>query len=233
MSRRLVVITGATGGVGAALVDAFAADRLVLLGRDGDRLAQLAAGRPGTRTVRADLADPGSVGSAVTGVLGPDEAVDVLVHNAGVAPHGPLADADTDGWSTALAVNTIAPAVLTAALLPRLRAARGHVVFIGSGQSLAASPMFGVYAASKFALRAVADALRAEQAEAGVRVSSVFPGRVATPMQARLQADAGDRYQPDHYLDPASVAAAVRYAVDAPPDAHVTDLTVRPAGPRP
>ena len=224
-----MVITGATGGVGSKLAQVFAADRLVLVGRDPARLARLAARHPGSRTVAVDLADPATVGPAVSSALTPDEVVDVLVHNAGVAPRGPVADADAAVWSGALAVNTVTPAVLTAALLPRLRAARGHVVFIGSGQSLGASPGFGAYAASKFALRALADALRGE--EPGIRVTSLFPGRIATDMQRALQEDSGAPYLPDRYIDPATFARAVAFAVDAPPDTHLTDVTVRPGRP--
>lgn len=229
--NRVVVITGATGGVGSALAQVFATDRLVLVGRDPERLAALARRHPGSRTVIADLADPATVGPAVTAALAPAEAVDVLVHNAGVAPRGPVADADAIVWSGALTVNTVAPAVLTAALLPRLRAARGHVVFIGSGQSLAASPGFGAYAASKFALRALADALRAEEAGAGIRVTSLFPGRIATDMQRVLQEDARAPYLPERCIDPATFARAVGFAVDAPPDTHLTEITVRPGRP--
>lgn len=224
-----MVITGATGGVGSELAQVFAADRLVLVGRDPERLAGLASRYPGSRTVAVDLADPPAVGHSVSAALEPGETVDVLVHNAGVAPRGPVADADAAIWSGALAVNTVTPAVLTAALLPRLRAAHGHVVFIGSGQSLGASPGFGAYAASKFALRALADALRGEEPE--IRVTSLFPGRIATDMQRALQEDCGAPYLPDRYIDPATFAHAVAFAVDAPPDTHLTDITVRPGRP--
>lgn len=229
MTNRLVVITGATGGVGSALAHVFADDRLVLVGRDPDRLAALAGRFPGSRTVAVDLADPAAVGPAVTAVLAPAESVDVLVHNAGVAPRGPVAEADAGVWSSALAVNTVTPAVLTAALLPRLRAARGHVVFVGSGQSLGASPGFGAYAASKFALRALADALRGEEPD--IRVTSLYPGRIATDMQRGLQEGSGATYLPERYIDPVTFARAVAFAVDAPPDSHLTDITVRPGRP--
>lgn len=228
MSGRVVVLTGATGGIGGALAAAFAADTLVLLGRDPARLTELAASHPGARTVAADLADADAVAAAVVRALHPDEGVDVLIHNAGVAPFGPVADADARTWTDTLAVNVTAPAVLTAALLPRLRAARGHVVFVGSGQSLGAAPRLGVYAASKFALRALADSLRAEEREAGVRVTSVYPGQTATPMQEQLQRNLGRPYRAEDHIDPASLAAAVRFVVESPRDADFTEITVRP-----
>lgn len=228
MSGRVVVLTGATGGIGGALAAAFGGESLVLLGRDPDRLSALGQSWPGARTVAADLTDAMGVADAVAGALGPDEGVDVLVHNAGVAPFGPVAGTTRADWADTFAVNVTAPAVLTAALLPRLRAARGHVVFIGSGQSLGAAPLLGVYAASKFALRALADSLRAEERDAGVRVTSVYPGQTATPMQEQLQRNLGRPYRAEDHIDPASLAAAVRFVVDSPRDADFTEITVRP-----
>lgn len=233
MAGRVVVLTGATGGVGGELARVFAGDRLVLLGRDAAKLTAMSCRYPGSRTVAVDLADPGTAGPAVNAALADGEGVDVLVHNAGLSARGPVADADAAGWSTVLAVNTVAPAVLTAALLPRLRAARGHVVFVGSGQSVAAAPLNSCYAASKFALRALADALRAEEADTGVRVSSLYPGRIATGMQRDLQDALGNPWDPAEHIDPATFAAAVRHVVDTPADAVVTELSLRPGpGPR-
>jgi NADP-dependent 3-hydroxy acid dehydrogenase YdfG len=228
MSGRVVVLTGATGGIGGALAEVFAGESLMLLGRNSDRLASMASGYPGARTVAADLTDAVAVADAVNGALEPGERVDVLVHNAGVAPFGPVAETTHQDWALTLAVNVTAPAVLTAALLPRLRAARGHVVFIGSGQSLSAAPRMSAYAASKFALRALADSLRAEEREAGIRVTSVYPGQTATPMQEQLQRHYGRPYRAEDHIDPRSLAATVRFVVDSPRDADFTDITVRP-----
>ena len=81
--------------------------------------------------------------------------------------------------------------MLTRVCLPALRAARGTVVFVNSGAGLVAHPQWSAYAASKHGLRALADALRAEEQEHGVRVTTVFPGRTATPMQQRVHEQEG------------------------------------------
>lgn len=117
-------------------------------------------------------------------------------------------------------------AELTRLLLPALRAVRGHVVLINSGQGLHPSSGWGAYAASKFALRAFGDVLRAE--EPALRVTSVYPGRTATEMQRRVRAAEGESYQPERYLRPESVAGAVLCAVTAPDDAHLTEVVLRP-----
>jgi NADP-dependent 3-hydroxy acid dehydrogenase YdfG len=125
-------------------------------------------------------------------------------------------------------VNLLAPAELTRAVLPELRAARGHVVFVNSGSGLRANPGWAAYAASKHALKALADALRAEEAANGVRVTSVYPGRVATPMQEKVHEQEGKEYDASDWIDPESVATTILTALDLPRDAEVTDLTVRP-----
>ena len=108
----------------------------------------------------------------------------------------PIADLPLADLTGQLTVNLVAPAELTRAVLPALRSARGTVVFVNSGPGLAANPQWGAYAASKFGLRAIADALRAEEAPAGVRVTSVFLGRTATPMQQKVHEQEGRDYDP-------------------------------------
>ena len=109
-----------------------------------------------------------------------------------------------------------------------LRAARGHVVFVNSGAGLRVSPEWGSYGASKFAVRAVADALRAEERESGIRVTTVYPGRTATPMQQKVHQQEGAEYDPGQWAHPASVATTILAALDLPRDADITELTVRP-----
>ena len=134
-------------------------------------------------------------------------------------------------WTSQLAVNLVAPAELTRVLLPRVRAARGQVLFVNSGAGLTAHPDWAAYAASKHGLKALADALRGEEARHGVRVTTVYPGRTATPMQEKVHAQEGADYDADRWIDPASVATAIITALDLPRDAVISDLSVRP-GPR-
>jgi NADP-dependent 3-hydroxy acid dehydrogenase YdfG len=152
--------------------------------------------------------------------------LDVLVHNAGMARVGPLVDTAVDVWRQMLELNVVAVAELTRLLLPALRAARGQVVLINSGAGLRANAGWGAYAASKFALRAFGDVLRAEEPD--LRVTSVHPGRVATDMQREIRVAEGGDYQADQYLTPDAVADAVAYAVSAPACAQVQEVVIRP-----
>ena len=112
----------------------------------------------------------------------------------------------------------------------RARAVGGHVVFINSGAGRTPSPGLASYSASKFALRAFADSLRAD--EPALRVTTVYPGRVDTDMQRDLVAYEGGEYQPERFLKPETVAQLVAQAVNAPPDADVHEVVVRPHGGR-
>ena len=133
-------------------------------------------------------------------------------------------------WRRVLEVNVVAVCDLTRLLLPRLREAGGHVVAINSGSGFSASASAGLYSASKFALRAWADALREEE-RGRVRVTSIHPGRTDTDMQHELHEAEGRPYDAGRLLAPASVAAAVAYALSATPDANVDSVSIRPALP--
>jgi short-subunit dehydrogenase len=221
------LVTGAGSGIGAVLADRLVerGDDLVLLARSIERAHDLRADVPGATVLVADLADPDAV-ERLAGQL--PERLDSLVHGAGVVDLGPVAELSTAAWQEQLTVNLIAPAVLTRVALPALRAARGTVVFVNSGAGLSASPGWSAYAASKHGLRALADALRGEEQEYGVRVTSVYPGRTATPMQQKVHDQEGRDYSADGWIDPATVAGAVLHVLDLPVDATISDLTVKP-----
>lgn len=227
-----IVLTGAGSGIGQLLAERLTArgDRLVLVARDADRAEDLAAAHPGAAVIVADLAQPASLAAAVAASDLPD-GIDAVVHAAGIVDLGHVEDLTVASWQDQLAVNLVSPAELTRLLLPRVRAARGQVLFVNSGAGLTAHPQWAAYAASKHGLKALADALRGEEAAHGVRVTTVYPGRTATPMQAQVHAQEGKDYDADAWIQPASVVTAVLTALDLPRDAVITDLSVRP-GPR-
>jgi NADP-dependent 3-hydroxy acid dehydrogenase YdfG len=117
--------------------------------------------------------------------------------------------------------------VLTQALLPGLRRARGQVVFINSSAALRSSATNVLYAATKAGLKAFADGLRAEVNQDGVRVVSVYAGRTATPMQEAVHEREGRQYRPDVLLRPEDIAEVVLGALALPASAEVTDVNIR------
>ncbi|AIY49046.1 SDR family oxidoreductase [Mycolicibacterium fortuitum] len=222
------LITGAAGGIGSAIAAALAPTHTLLLaGRPSARLDALAE-RLGAPTWPLDLTDADSIESA-TEVLA---ELDVLVHNAGVLYPGRVAESIAEQWRASFEVNVTGAVALTLALLPALRAAGGHVVFINSGAGQKVSAGMASYSASKFALRAFADSLRAD--EPSLRVTSIFPGRVDTEMQRDLVAyenavtDGAGEYDPAKFLKPETVAGLAATAVTTPPDGHVHEIVVRP-----
>jgi short-subunit dehydrogenase len=218
------LITGAGSGIGAVLAGRLLdrGDDLVLLARSEERAEELRTAYPGADVQVADLAWPEAVES-----LELPESLDSVVHAAGVVELGPVAELSVEDWASQLRVNLVAPAALTRVALPALRAAGGTVVFVNSGAGLTAHPEWSAYAASKHGLRALADALRGE--EPALRVTTVYPGRTATPMQEKVHRQEGKEYDAAAWIRPETVADAILHVLDLPRDATMTDVTVRPA----
>jgi NAD(P)-dependent dehydrogenase (short-subunit alcohol dehydrogenase family) len=228
------LVTGASQGIGRAIA--------LALAREGARVCLVARTRAALYDVRrsigdrgpvplvacADVTDDAQVEALVADVRREMTGLDVLVHAAGVVAHGrqealPVAELDRQ-----YRTNVRAPFLLTQTLLPLLRSAGGQVVFVNSTLGSESRANVGAYAATKHALRALADALRAEVNADGVRVLSVYPGRTATPAQAALYAAAGQAYDPKRLLQPEDVASIVLAAVGLPRTAEVTDVRIRP-----
>lgn len=227
MSKPVALITGASSGIGRAIVAELATTHEIIgLGRDTERLAACGA----DTTLSADLSDAAvfAEGGAVHELVSQLPRLDALVHSAAVGTPGWFADTDTAEWQRQLATNVIAPAALTRLALPLLRASKGTVVFIGSGVSIRPARQMSAYVATKHALKGLADSLRLEVEPDAIRVATILPGQVDTPMQVELQDGIGGDYTPDRYIQPATVATAVRFAVAAPAEVQITDLAIRP-----
>jgi NAD(P)-dependent dehydrogenase (short-subunit alcohol dehydrogenase family) len=187
MSKRTVLITGASKGIGEACALRMAKQGWrVLAGvrepADGDRLR--AAAGTGLSPIRLDITDTHDIAEARAQVdaLTGNAGLDALVNNAGIAVAGPLEYLPVDALRRQLEVNVTAQVAVTQALLPALRRARGRIVFMGSISGRSALPFVGAYAASKFALEAICDSLRAELRPFGLHVSIIEPGTIATPI---------------------------------------------------
>lgn len=221
-----VLVTGATGGIGSALVDALVErGRPVLaLGRDPERLAGLTRDRPQVRAVRADLRRPETLADAVAGIA----KLDAFVHCAGVSPVASVEDSSVRLWQEVLTVNLVSAAELTRALLPALRARRGHVVLVNASPGLHGVPNWAAFTASKSGLSELADALRQEEAAHGIRVTSVHPGGTATDLLREVRSAFGHDYDPAACIQPATLASAVADVLDLPRDAQVSELNLHP-----
>lgn len=228
-----VLVSGATGGIGTALVEALVRQGrpVVALGRDPDRLAELSEKHPLVRPLRADLRRP----ETLAGVLAEAAAdlpelaeVDAFVHCAGVSPVALVEDSPVQVWQEVLAVNLVSAAELTRLLLPALRANRGHVVLVNASPGLHAVPQWSAFAASKAGLSELAGSLRQEEGAQGVRVTSVHPGGTATELLREVRGAFGRGYDPAACIQPATLAKAIIDVLDLPRDAQITEIHLRP-----
>ncbi|OII61281.1 short-chain dehydrogenase [Streptomyces sp. CC53] len=187
--RPVVLVTGASSGIGEAVADRFAADgvgrwRMLLSGRSEERLDAVAL-RTGGGALVADLGEPGGVERLADGALERTGRVDVLVASAGIGWAGPFVDMPAAAVERVVAVNLTSVVQLVRLLLPGMVARGvGRVVLIGSMAGCVGVANEAVYAATKGGLVAFADSLRYELAGTRVRVATILPGAVDTPFFA-------------------------------------------------
>jgi NADP-dependent 3-hydroxy acid dehydrogenase YdfG len=231
---QIAVVTGASSGVGRAIASALAAKGAVLclVGRHEKTLEAAAESMRATASdvlcCRADLTLDRDIQGLTAQLQRLFGHVDVLIHSAGVIALGPLEAVPVGDLDWQYGINVRAPYVLTQALLPLLRPRQGQIVFLNSSVGLHARANVGQYAATKHALKAIADSLRDEVNAEGLRVLSVFLGRTATPMQQTVHAMEGRGYHPELLIQPEDVAAVVMNALDLPRSAEVTEISIRP-----
>ncbi|MDT3438141.1 SDR family NAD(P)-dependent oxidoreductase [Pseudofrankia sp. BMG5.37] len=234
LAGRGALVTGASSGIGRAISLRLARDgvRVLATGRNEQALESLAKEADGAGLTLdhfpADLTDADEQTGLLDAVHGSLGAVSVLVHSAGAYRRGQVAQARVTDLDLQFAVNVQAPYALTQRLIPDLVCTSGDVVFVNSTQGLAASAGVGQYAATKHALRAMADSLRAEMSSSGVRVCSIYPGRTATPMQEKIFQAEYRAWRPDCLLRPDDLADIVAHTLALPARAQVTELTVWP-----
>jgi NADP-dependent 3-hydroxy acid dehydrogenase YdfG len=223
---RVVLVTGATGGIGTAVVRALArrGDRVLAVGRDPGGLKELAGAVPAVEPVPFDLREPAALPVALLGL----DRLDAIVHCAALAEIASVEDTPYTLWRDTLTVNVAAAAELTRALLPALRDSGGHVIFVNAAPGLHAVPRWSAYVASKAALRELADSLRREEAPHGVRVTTVYPGGTATERLRTVREQFGQPYRPADCIQPETLASMLVAVLENPADAYLTELSVAP-----
>lgn len=187
---RAILVSGASSGIGAATVRAIA--RAGMIAYAGVRTDADAAAvqllHPNVRALRLDVTDSATIEAARSEVRAGGVALTGLVNNAGIALGGPLESLPLDEVRRQFEVNVFGAIAVTQAFLPLLREQPSRIVFIGSISGRVAVPYASAYSASKFALRAFADALRIELKPSGIDVSLIEPGSVATPIWSKGRA---------------------------------------------
>jgi len=234
LEGRVAVVTGASSGIGRAISVALSRQgaRLCLIGRNPLTLAETAVAARRFSEVKEfqiDLTVEGKLDPLVRYIERETGRVDILIHSAGIVQMGTMAQAHLQDLDLQYATNVRAPYMLTQRLLSFLTACRGQIVFINSSAGVTANrPDIGQYAATKHALKAMADSLRDEINPLGVRVLTMYLGRTATPMQEALYRQGGKSYHPEALLQPEDVASTVVQSLMLTATAEITDISIRP-----
>ena len=225
---KVIIITGASSGIGAAAARAFAdaGARVVLAARDAARLAALVDELPGPALpVPTDVADRAAVDALLARVVAEFGGVDIVVNNAGVGLAAPVAEIAAADFKRALAVDLFGPLFVTQAALPHMRQrGRGQLIYVSSVVGLRSLPYLGGYAAAKAALDRLTEALRVELRGSGVAVTLVRPGTTRTGFaEHRLGSGRERRRMSARAATPEQVARVlVRAAVREPRVAYVS-----------
>jgi 3-oxoacyl-[acyl-carrier protein] reductase len=226
------MITGAGRGIGRATSLALAREgaRVTVVSRTAAELESLvgevrAAGGEAAAFV-GDLRDPAVCSAAVAAARKAHGRLQILVNNAGVGLHAPLAQTSDEDWDQVLATNLTAPFRLTRAALPDLTDGGGHVLMISSLAGQNAIPGMGAYCASKAALDHFAACLMLEVRQHGVKVTTIAPGSVDTSFGARPQADGS------WMLQSSDIAEMVVDLLKMRHDAHSSRVEMRPLRPQ-
>lgn len=189
---RGVVISGASSGIGAATAALLAEQGFIVFAgvRNEDDARRLSQSSANVRTIMLDVTQADSLARAAETVRGSEVALHGIVSNAGIALGGPLEHLPIDELRRQFEVNVFGALATAQTFIPLLDEGHARIVFVGSISGRLAAPYIGPYSASKFALRAIADAMRLELAPAGASVSLIEPGSVKTAIWGKGRAGA-------------------------------------------
>ncbi|MFD5039377.1 SDR family oxidoreductase [Streptomyces sp. NPDC058377] len=239
LEGHVALVTGAGSGIGRATARALAGAgaSVAVAGRRVGRLEELrdeleAEGRK-ILVLELDVTDEQAVAAAVRSTTEQLGRLDILVNNAGLMLLGPVENADTTDWTRMMDTNVMGLMYMTHAALPELIRNQGTVVQISSVAARVVGRGSAVYNAAKFAVNGFSEGLRQEVTERGVRVVVIEPGTVETELREHIthapsKAAITERVAKIRQLQSEDIAAAVLYAVTAPPHATVNEILIRP-----
>ena len=236
LTGKCVLITGGGSGIGLAAARGFldAGARVAIAGRDADKLRRAAESLSGGDRLgchAADVTDPAQARRLVDDATKRLGRIDILVNNAGLnVKDRAFRELTPENWRLLVAGNLEGAFYCMHAVLPQMRERRdGLIINVNSIAGKRANPLGGVgYVAAKFGLRGLAMGVAAEERPNGVRVSSIYPGEVDTPILEQRPSPISEEHRRT-ILRPEDVAAAVLFIAGLPPHAAVPELVITPA----
>lgn len=237
IKNKVIVITGASSGIGAATTKLLAKEhaKLVIGARRLDKLNEIKNQFPDEKiiTQKVDVTDTKQVQALINTALDNFGRIDVLYNNAGIMPVNPLAKDIIDEWKNTLNVNVMGVLNGIAAVLPTMiKQKSGHIIATDSVAGHVVVPNLAVYNGSKFAVRAIMEGLRQEQHDNNIRTSIVSPGSVATELYNSISdpknREAEINIEKQIGLTSDNIASAVKYAIDSPENMDVNEIIIRP-----
>jgi NADP-dependent 3-hydroxy acid dehydrogenase YdfG len=234
-TNRTALITGASSGIGkaTALALAKAGINLALVGRSQDKLTAVAQAAMDVgvtaKTYQIDLSQVDLVATKIATIAADFDNLDILINNAGMAYTGSIGDTPLADWQRVIDLNLTSVFQCIQGVLPHMRQRKsGLIVNISSIASKQVFPNWGIYSVSKFGLTALTQAIAGEERANGIRVTTICPGSVNTPLwdTDTVQAD----FDRSAMLTPEMVAQSILYAILAPAGAVVEELTILPSG---
>jgi NADP-dependent 3-hydroxy acid dehydrogenase YdfG len=235
LAGKTALVTGGGSGIGLAVARLFldAGARVAITGRAADKLRRAAdLLKAGDRLLArpTDVTDPGQVDALVRDVTAHFQRIDILVNNAGLnVKERSFRDLTPERWRQLVAANLDGAFYCMRAVVPQMRERQdGLIVNINSISGKRSNPLGGLaYNAAKFGLRGLALGLAAEEKAAGLRVCSIYPGEVDTPILEHRPTPVSDEHKKG-ILQPEDVAAAVLFVATLPPRASVPEIVITP-----
>lgn len=237
--NKVVVITGASSGIGEATARLLAQNgaKVVLAARREERLHaivnEIKESGGEAVSVKADVVSAEDMQNLAKFTLGVYGRIDVLVNNAGVMPSSRLSELRVDEWEQMIDVNIKGVLYGIAAVLPTMREQKsGHIINLSSTSGYHVSPTSAVYAATKFAVRAISEGLRLEESStSGIRSTVIAPGLTKTELFDTItspEVKTIANQLSGKGISPYSIARAIAFAINEPDDALISEIMVRP-----
>ncbi|MEJ7452387.1 SDR family oxidoreductase [Staphylococcus xylosus] len=230
LKNKVAIVTGASSGIGASIAEILSQHgvKVVLTGRNETRLSDVAKqlrenSQSEIDTHIVDVTQKDEVAKLVKETENKFGRVDILVNSAGLMLSSAITDGDVEAWENMIDVNVKGTLYGINAVLPIfLNQSTGHIINIASISGFEVTKQSTLYSASKAAVHTITQGLEKELAKTGVRVTSISPGMVDTPLSGNT--DWGSRKK----LDPQDIAEAVVYALQQPSHVNINEVTVRP-----